>query len=117
MDHAYTRLAAPKLPRSLSAFPYKGAPQAPGDKPNHSKEGYSLGETAPWGSRMRVKVRLDRLPLRPRHTRPNPYTDQRWRLKCVSAQRLPESSAYAPFCWEEEWIGLVFMKEEEYIIV
>ena len=28
-----------------------GAPQAPGDKPNPSEEGKSLGETAPWDQR------------------------------------------------------------------
>ena len=34
---AHTRPAFPKMPRTPSAFPLKGAPQAPGDKPNPSE--------------------------------------------------------------------------------
>ena len=53
-----------------------------GDKPSPFKEGYSLG-MIPWGSRVPVKAHLDRLPLDPGHTRPDPCTDEHGRLKCV----------------------------------
>ena len=55
----------------------------------------------PRGSRMPVKAHLDRLPLEPGHTRPDPCTDQHGRPKRVPAQRVPESNEYAPLCWED----------------
>ena len=70
----HTRRAFPKLPRTPSAFPLKGAPQALGDKPNPPK---------------RVKAWEDG-PLRPevhpvtRHTRPEPPIVSR-PAECVSS--------------------------------
>ena len=56
---------------------------------------------APPGSRIPVKVFLDRLLLKPGHTRPDPCTGQRGQPKGMSAELFPESSAYALLCWEE----------------
>ena len=44
---AQTRPSFPKMPPAPSAFPYKRAPQAPGDKLSPFEEGYSLGRRPP----------------------------------------------------------------------
>ena len=56
--------------------------------------------TAPWASRMLVKVHLDWLPLEPGHTDQIRASKKRCRQNCVPAQRFPESSAYALLCLE-----------------
>ena len=63
---AQTHPAFPKMPQAPSAFPYKCAPQAPGDKPSPEEEIRAWG-TALWGSRY--------VSLETWHTRPDPY---RW---------------------------------------
>ena len=65
------------------------------------QEDYSQEWTAPWGSRIQVKMHLDRLPLEPGKIRPDPFIDQYSRLKFVPAQRPPESRAYFPLSWEQ----------------
>ena len=76
------------MPRTLSAFPYKEASQAPGDKPIPFKEDKSQGDSslkledtglvAPdmnAGFPESMSDGLDRLPPDPGHTRLDPYTD------------------------------------------
>ena len=43
-DVAHTRPAFPKMPTAPSAFLLLGAPQTPGDQPNHPEGSKSLGE-------------------------------------------------------------------------
>ena len=63
---------------------------------------------------MPIKVHLDRLPLEPGHTQLDPRTEKRGRLKRVPAQRLPESSAYAPLRSEVIDICLPSHQPDEY---
>ena len=80
---AQTRPVAPIMSQAPLAFNYKGPFRATCDKASP------------------CKAHLDRLPLEPWHTRPDLCTDQQSRLKCVPAQRRPESSAYTLHCLEK----------------
>ena len=50
---------------------------------------------------MPVLAYLNQLPLEPGKTQPDPCTNQRSQPRCVSAQRLPENSAYPPLYRKE----------------
>ena len=84
------------------------------------KERFELEGTVSWGLRMPVKVHLDWLPLEPGYTGPDPCSDQRNRPSVSqpsASQRVVHTLHSAWRKYLREWIGLVFMKEEEFIIV
>ena len=89
---AHTRPGFPKMPTAPSAFPFIGAPQAPGDKPNLPEGSKSLGGRPPEA--------VGNTPQAPRHTRPDPCPDS---TAGQSATQHPERSRPRAICHQNDF--------------